>query len=82
MGSMNQRRPVNAITVSCLLTALLLPLVIYITGYFVLSKPMPGPFADSWCRCYRLKWQTEIFKPAAKVESALTGNEISTYWMP
>jgi hypothetical protein len=79
---MNKRRSVSAITVSCLVIALVLPLVIYVTGYFALSRPMPGAFADAWCRCYRLKWQVEIFKPAAKVESAVTGNEISTYWMP
>ena len=72
----------NLAIVACLVSVILLPLVLYVAGYFALSRTSPGPTADSWCRIYRLEWQTEIFKPAAKVESAITGDEVSTYFMP
>jgi hypothetical protein len=61
---------------------ILLPAVLYVAGYLALSRTSPGATPDHWCRIYRLKWQAEIFKPAAKVESVITGDEVSTYWMP
>jgi hypothetical protein len=60
---------------------ILQPAVLYVAGYLALSRTSPGA-PDHWCRIYRLKWQAEIFKPAAKVESVITGDEVSTYRMP
>ncbi|MGI8979704.1 MAG: hypothetical protein ACR2FY_10790 [Pirellulaceae bacterium] len=79
---MHERRFINTVTVSCLLIAVLLPLVLCVAGYFALSRTSTGATPDDWCRIYRLQWQAEIFKPAAKVESAVTGDKVSTYWMP
>jgi hypothetical protein len=47
-----------------------------------LSRTSLGAAPGHWCRIYRLKWQAEIFKPAANVESVITGDHVSTYWMP
>ena len=79
---MAERRTANAIAVPCLFIAVVLPLVLDVAGYFALSRTSTGAAPDHWCRIYRLKWQAEIFKPAAKVESVITGDHVSTYWMP
>ena len=63
-------------------SVILLPAVLYVAGYLALSRTSSGAIPDHWCRIHRLKWQAEIFKPAAKVESVVTGDEVSTYWMP
>ena len=78
---MSERKRVNPTAVACLVIALLLP-GLYVAGYFGLSVKHPGPVADSFCRIYRSKWQAEIYKPAAKVESAITGDDVVTYWQP
>jgi hypothetical protein len=78
---MNVRRSVNAPAVVCLVIAVLLP-ALYVAGYFALSKTSSGATPDHWCRIYQFQWQAEVFKPAAKVESAITGDTVSTYWQP
>ena len=79
---MNKDRRINATVVVCLVSVILLPLVLYVGGYFALSRTSTGATPDDWCRIYRVEWQAEIFKPAARVESAITGDEVSTYFMP
>lgn len=77
---MSERR-VSATAIVLIVVAILLP-AIYVAGYFALSKHSPGATAEDRCRMYRLNWQAQIYKPAAKVESAVTGDTVSTYWMP
>lgn len=79
---MAESRPVNAVIVSCLIVVVVLPLVLYVAGYFALSKSMSGPVAESRCRCFRTQWQVEIYKPAARVETVLTGDDVTTFWLP
>jgi hypothetical protein len=78
---MSERRHVNVPAIICLVIAILMP-ALYAAGYFLLSIRHPGPDADSFCRIFEQQWQAEIYKPAASVESAVTGDEISTYWQP
>ena len=73
---------VPALTCLAGFATLLLLLVVYIAGYFALSVTQWGATPDAWCRIYPLQWQAEIYKPAAKVESAVTGDDVSTYWQP
>lgn len=55
---------------------------LYVVGYFATSTSHSGPIPDSRCRIFRLKWQADIYKPAAKVESVVTGDHVSTHWQP
>src|SRR4029453_9643458 len=75
---MSERRYVNAAAVVCLLLAMLL-VTVYLGGYFAFSTKHSGATADDFCRIFRSPWLTAIYKPAAKVESAVTGDEICTY---
>jgi hypothetical protein len=78
---MKERRLTDATAVICLAVAMLLPLA-YVTGYFALSTNSTGATPEHRCRMYQSRWLTTIFKPAAKVESVVTGDKVSTYWMP
>jgi hypothetical protein len=80
--SESRRKPDLSIIAGVLLAVLGVGLAIYVGGYFALSVRHPGPVAESWCRIYQRKWQAEIYKPAAKVESVLTGDAVITYWQP
>jgi len=78
---MNEPRRVSVVVVFCLVIMILLA-VSYTAGYFALSRSSPGATPEHRCRIFRLKWLASIYKPAAKVESAVTGDKVSTYWMP
>ena len=52
----------------------LLPLVVYLGGYFWAGQKVIAP--DVQTRCYRYRWQSAIFSPAAKAESVFTGNKV------
>lgn len=81
MLSMDEPRRANAPMIAFLVILFGL-LATYVTGYFVLSRKMPGPVSESACRVFRQKWQTEVYKPATKVEGVLTGETIEPYWQP
>ena len=81
MRGMDEPRHVNAIAVVCLPFVVLLP-VSYLAGYFFLSKHSPGATPEHRCRMFRSRWLVSIYKPAAKVESTVTGDKVSTYFMP
>jgi hypothetical protein len=51
----------------------------YFGGYWALSVKHSGATPDDWCRIFRTPWLAEIYKPAAKVESLVTGDEVTTY---
>jgi hypothetical protein len=53
---------------------MLLPLVAYVSGCFLASQKYTAP--DLQTRCYRYRWQSAIFSPAAKAESVFTGNKV------
>jgi hypothetical protein len=78
---MNQRRNFAAAVVASLIIALLL-CVPYGGGYFALSVKHSGATSDDWCRIFKHQWLVEFYKPAAKVESVLTRDEVTTYWQP
>ena len=72
-------RRVTAAAVALLLI-LMLPLTVYVGGYFALSVKHSGATSEDWCRIFRSRWLTKIYEPAARVESALTGDEVCTYY--
>lgn len=78
---MDAPRRVSVVAVVAVVLAFLLP-ASYVTGYFALSKNTPGATPEHRCRVFRQKWLTTAYKPAAKIESAMTGDTVSTYWMP
>ena len=78
---MDELRRVNAPLIAFLVILFGL-LATYVTGYFVLSRKMQGPDAESACRVFRQKWLTEVYQPAAKVEGVLTGETVEPCWQP
>jgi hypothetical protein len=48
----------------------------YVVGYFALSESMPGLSPGSHYRVFPSPWLTTIYKPAAHVESAVTGEQV------
>ena len=53
-----------------------LTVALYVAGYFALSESMPGLTPGSHYRVFPSKWLTTIYKPAAHLESAVTGEQI------
>jgi hypothetical protein len=67
-----------------LLAVLLLPAAAYFGGYFALGGigTLSTGSATYMCRVYPAQWQADIFRPAAKVESFFTGQEVKTAYVP
>jgi hypothetical protein len=67
-----------------LLAVLLLPVAAYFGGYFALGGigTLTTGHATCMCRAYPAQWQADIFRPAAKVESFFTGQEVKTAYIP
>ena len=78
---MDEARRVSPPTIAGLAIAFLL-VASYSAGYWGLSRHSPGATPDDHCRIFRAQWLATIYQPAAKVEGALTGKEVSTWWMP
>lgn len=78
---MPELRTVNAAAVAFLLM-LVLFLTVYFGGYFALSVKHSGATANDWCLIFRSPWLTKLYQPAARIESALTGDEVCTYYQP
>jgi len=58
-----------------------LPLALYAVAYFSLTvRTTPNLNSGGTCRVYRSMWQAIAFMPAAAVESAATGEEVSPAW--
>ena len=67
------------VVVAVVLAVVLLPLAVYVGGYFATCTGIDRRFdwyADF--RYYRYEWQAWVFQPAAKVESLLTGQTTVT----
>ena len=70
-------------TLGALLTAgalLLVPLAVYATSYFLSTTGWGNRYTGGKCRVYRSMWLAIAFIPASAVESAATGQDISTAW--
>ena len=84
MVDMNERRGNSdwATGVAAVATLVLVPLSLYVAGYFALGSKWDvltetGP-QDSYLRAFGTSWQAQLFRPAASVESFLTGNDVET----
>jgi len=56
-----------------------LPAVFYSLAYFACTARMGGvPATGGSCRVYRSSWEAVMFLPAAFVESAATGRNVTT----
>jgi hypothetical protein len=51
---------------------------LYVGGYFILSETVEGGSA----RFYNYRWLAEIYRPAAVVESSVTGRDVITLYVP
>lgn len=78
---MNERRQASA-PVLVALAIVGLVLASYGAGYYLLGTVHSGATPEHWCRIYEWQWLKVIYEPVAEVESAVTGQEIDTYWMP
>jgi hypothetical protein len=65
------------IVTAVVLAVVLVPLGVYVGGYFVTGEKLETP-SSSYYRIYPTRWQARIFWPAARVESVFTGDEIVT----
>ena len=78
----------NTAFILVLSALVLLLLLAYVTGYcwlgerkeFGLLEPIPGSLGKPYLveRCYEREWQAAIYKPAAAVETWLTGVHVGT----
>lgn len=60
---------------------LLLPPAGYVGGYFGLTIGKSRNLqSGGTCRVYRSMWEAILFMPAALIESAVTGEEVSPAW--
>jgi hypothetical protein len=72
---------VSIATGPAIATAIFLAVLIpYTAGYYLLGKigTLAIPEGMVRVRSYRHQWQSEVYRPAAKVESLLTGREVWT----
>ena len=79
MAGMDEKRRPPLITLAVIVVALLVP-TLYGLAYIALGTAATatiGPQSFS-VRVYSYEWQERLFRPAAKVESAWSGQEIET----
>jgi hypothetical protein len=89
MAGMDERRS-NWLGPLLIVVILLTAATSYVVGYFTLGRPalatVIAPSAAQSAavnmptRIFRSKWQAILFTPAAKIESALTGEEVEIGW--
>jgi hypothetical protein len=82
MKGMNDKRTTGAWMAVALMVALmvLLPSISYVVGYFLRSQVLAatGRQGSLITRIYPTDWEATIFKPAAKIESLVTGKDVSS----
>jgi len=79
-----KRREGSIVQVFLVASAVLLaPLSVYAVAYFACTQAM-GKRLDDGCptRVYRTPFEALIFIPAALVETAVTGREVTPGWTP
>jgi hypothetical protein len=79
MRGMNEPRRHGPLAIAVVFIALLFP-AFYGVAYIGLGSPATatiGPRTHN-LRVYSYEWQEQLFRPAARVESALSGREIDT----
>ena len=72
------------IVAALVLAVVVLPLAVYFGGYFRMGGlgTISNGRETKKCRVYSAQWQMVVFRPAAQVESFLTGEEIETAHIP
>ena len=72
-------RPFNALPILAAIVMLLLPTV-YAGTYFMRGELLENSRAvdADLYRNYEYRWEAMLFKPAARIESTLTGERVST----
>ena len=81
IGAMMPREGLKALIVAAALVAG--PVAIYATCYFGCTAKFGKVLATgNACRVYRHSWQCLLFMPAAYIETALTGREVTTAYSP
>jgi len=78
---MNSRNGSNLHVILVAALVAILPLAAYFGAYFSLTSGTSRNInSGGTCRVYRSSWQAIMFLPAAFVESAVTGREVSPAW--
>ena len=70
------RRPPKSVLIALLALGIVLLFMIYVRAYFAMSYPVSDEVYGRWHRVFQSHWQAEFFKPAARVESFITGTEV------
>ena len=74
---MKRDRKSSAAPVLAIMAIVLVPLALYLGGYFLAGEYVAGP--DKAARFYRYRWQSQFFTPAAKLESYLRGSPMIVF---
>ena len=82
---MEEKRTSGAMWVAAVVLLLLVPITAYIAGYFLRCEVSPGLMAPEYppnnrgllFRTYPTELEVQLFRPAARIESTLTGKEVS-----
>lgn len=85
---MKEKRNSSAMGFAAVVILLLVPITAYIAGYFLrcevypvcflFDNPLSNEGASILIRAYPTDFEAQLFRPAARIESALTGNKVST----
>lgn len=77
MHSMNAQQRGSPLLVPLIVAAVLFGLLaLYVTGYYAMGKVSSG--VGIRFHVYPMKWQADLYAPAAHLESLLIGSEVVT----
>lgn len=73
-----RRKVDSAIITGTMLVLLVVALVAYVGGYFVLGELVPNPAAapPSYYRTFYNAWSARLYQPATQVESCVRGQQV------
>lgn len=79
---MTDRRPTTTSVAGATLWIVVIALAVYVGGYFVLAVrvveyPNVAGGPDARTRVYKNRWTALAYRPAASIESSLTGYKVS-----
>lgn len=72
-----RRKKADWVIVAAGVLAVFVPLAIYVVGYYAMATTVVNPNGKiAIVRLYDANWKYHIYRPAAQVESFLTGNQV------
>lgn len=79
----SHRKIPQSVLIPALLVLLLIPLALYVWGYFALStRIVDFGYDGAVVRCYDATWKSQLFKPAGRVEALFIGQRVRVEFDP